>query len=289
MVRLSSVQQQYAQRLSSLLAEYAAELAGIRREQCFTALGTAVSDQEAAVESEAVALRAQGLNPDVLNELMERCESLRQELRSYDGLDVAIAASEVRSKRMLDEMRIHRMTLTDNRKAFLSSLSLNDLEIKILPLCAPYEDIVSDYQAVTGIGNFAERIYDNGDGSGLLHSFISQRPFSPLPAATENKYRALDELKALHQDIRQGAPGAGESLHGSFRNRLRSLSDQHMDALQCWYPDDGIHIRYRAPGARWKILPLPLQDKRGRACCSSFYLMAPIHFCWINLRMTWTV
>lgn len=263
MARLSSVQQQYDQRLSTLLAEYAAELAGIRREQSFTALGTAVSVQEATVESEAVALRAQGLNPDVLNDLMARCELLRHELRSYDGLDSAIAASEERSKQLLDEMRIHRMTLTDNRKAFLSSLSLNALEIKILPLCAPHEDIVSGYQAVTGISNFADRIYDNGDGSGLLHNFIRLRPFSPLPAATENKYRALDELKALHQDIRQEAPGAGESLHGAFRNRLRSLNDQQIDALQCWYPDDGIHIRYRAPGGQMEDISSASPGQKG--------------------------
>lgn len=247
MGRLSSVKQQYDQQLIAILSECAATLNKIRSEQVFTALGTAVSDQEAAVESEAVALREQGLNPDILNTLMARCETLRNDLRSYDGLDGVITASEARSKQLLDDMRTHRMTLTSNRKDFLSSLSLNGLEIKILPLCAPHEDIVSGYQAVTGIGNFSERIYDNGDGSGLLHNFVSQRPFSPQPAATENKYRALDELKELHQNIRQGVPGAGEGLHGTFRNRLRSLNDQQMDALQCWYPDDGIHIRYRTP------------------------------------------
>lgn len=248
MARLSSVQQQYDQQLCSLLSECAAALDSIRREPAFTALGTAVSDQEAVVESEATALREQGLNPDVLNDLMARIESLQHELRNYDGLDGAIAASVTRSELLITQMREHRMTLTDNRKAFISSLSLSSLEIKILPLCAPHDDIVSGYQAVTGINNFAERIYDNGEGSGLLHDFISQRPFSPLPAATENKYSALDELKALHQDIRLEAAGAGAALHGTFRNRLRSLTDQQMDALQCWYPDDGIHIRYQTPG-----------------------------------------
>lgn len=248
MARLSSVQQQYDQHLCSLLSECAAALDSIRREQAFTALGTAVSDQEAAVESEAIALREQGLNPDVLNDLMARIESLQHELRNYDGLDGAIAASVTRSELLMTQMREHRMTLTNNRKAFISSLSLSALEIKILPLCAPHDDIVSGYQAVTGINNFAERIYDSGEGSGLLHDFISQRPFSPLPAATENKYSALDELKALHHDIRLEASGAGAALHGTFRNRLRSLTDQQMDALQCWYPDDGIHIRYQTPG-----------------------------------------
>ena len=263
MARLSSVQQHYDQRLNALLAECAAELTGIRQEQAFTALGAAVSSQEAAVEAEADALRAQGLNPDVLNELMARCEALQHELRNYDGLDGMITGSQARSELLLSDMRAHRMTLTHNRKAFLSSLSLTDLDIKILPLCAPHEEIVSGYQTVTGISNFAERIYDHSDGNGLLHAFVSQRPFSPQPAATEQKYRALDELKALHQEIRQNNSGAGSSLHGTFRNRLRGLNDQQMDALQCWYPDDGIHIRYRAPGGQMEDISSASPGQKG--------------------------
>ncbi|SXG94291.1 ligand-gated ion channel [Klebsiella pneumoniae] len=130
MARLSSVQQYYDQRFDALLAERAAELSGIGQEQSFMALGIAVSEQEAAVEAEAVALRAQGLNPDVLNELMTCCESLQ----NYDCLDGMITASLVRSEWLPADMRAHRMTLTYNRKAFLSSLTLSDLEIKILPL-----------------------------------------------------------------------------------------------------------------------------------------------------------
>jgi hypothetical protein len=252
------------------------------------ALEEVVRNQEETVQREAIALREQGLNPNVLDELMTRCESLKSELRNYADLDGTIAASAAKSAELLAEMRNHRMVLTEKRKAFLSSLSLSALEIKILPLCAPYEDTVSGYQAVTGIGNFAERIYDNGDGSGLLHGFISLRPYSPMPAATESKYLELDKLKALHLAINREEPGAGAELHGAFRNRLKGLNEAQLDALQCWYPDDGIHIRYQTPGEEWKTFPLPHQDKKGRACCSSCCRMAPIHFCWINQKTTWT-
>ncbi|WP_407195411.1 hypothetical protein [Citrobacter farmeri] len=160
---------------------------------------------------------------------MARCESLRNELRNYDGLDGMVTASLARSELLLAEMRAHRMTLTDNRKAFLSSLSLSDLEIKILPLCAPHEEVVSGYQAVTGISNFSERIYDHSDGTGLLQAFVSLRPFSPQPAATEQKYQTLEELKVLHQEILQDSSGAGASLHGTFRNRLKGLNDTQME------------------------------------------------------------
>ncbi|MED9858334.1 hypothetical protein RCN63_11555 [Escherichia coli] len=169
MTHLSSVQQNYGQRLHALLSECATELSTIRADNLFVTLGETVRDQEVNVEHGAVALRAQELNPDVLDELMTRCESLKNELKNYDGLDGMIASSVARAEQLLDEMRTHRMALTENRKAFLSSLSLRDLDIKILPLCAPHEDILADYQAVTGISSFAERIYDHDNKSGLLH------------------------------------------------------------------------------------------------------------------------
>ena len=59
---------------------------------------------------------------------MARCESLKNELRNYDGLDGAISLPLLHGlEQLLAEMRAHRMALTDNRKAFLSSLSLSAL------------------------------------------------------------------------------------------------------------------------------------------------------------------
>lgn len=263
MTRLLDVQQQYEQRLDTLLSDYAAEFSAIRHESSLLALVEAVRNQEETVQREAIVLREQGLNPDVLDELMTRCESLKSELRNYADLDEVIAASVSRSEQLLADMRAHRMELTENRKAFLSSLSLSDLEIKILPLCAPHGDILAGYQAVTGISNFAERIYDNDDRSGLLSRFISLRPFSPLPAETERKYVLLNELKALHVAIRAEETGAGAELHGTFRNRLKTLNEAQLDALQCWYPDDGIHIRYRSPGGQMEDISSASPGQKG--------------------------
>ena len=82
------------------------------------------------------------------------------------------------------------MALTDNRKAFLSSLSLSALEIKILPLCAPYEDVISGYQTVTGISNFAERIYDNSDGADYWATLsVNVRSARCLPQQRKNTGR----------------------------------------------------------------------------------------------------
>ncbi|STT62325.1 Uncharacterised protein [Raoultella ornithinolytica] len=103
MTRLLDVQQKYDQRLDTLLSGYAAELRTIKQEPPFLALEEAVRNQEETVQREAMVLREQGLNPDVLDELMTRSESLKSELRNYADLDGTIAASAARSKGLLAE------------------------------------------------------------------------------------------------------------------------------------------------------------------------------------------
>nr|WP_286140658.1 hypothetical protein [Escherichia sp. ESNIH1] len=245
---LSSLQQSFDRDASSLLAMSVDALNELKAGPLLSALSAAVEAARDNVGREAAALRLQGLNPDTLNELMERCQRYRSDLRKYEGLEEAIAVSQERIRILLSKMRTHRMALTEKRREFLASLHLQDLDIKILPLCAPPEIVLSDYQNVTGITNFADRIYDGEAQSGLLHPFISNRPFNPAPAVTEAKYAQLDEIRALHQAIKRDEANAGRELHGAFRNRLKSLQDEAMDTLMCWYPDDGIHIRYRAPG-----------------------------------------
>ncbi|HCQ2433234.1 TPA: hypothetical protein OHN82_004980, partial [Escherichia coli] len=77
------------------------------------------------------------------------------------------------------------------------------------------------------------------------------------------KYALLDELKALHFAIRSEDTGVGGGLHGTFRNRLKALNDGQLDALQCWYPDDGIHIRYRTPGGQMEDISSASPGQKG--------------------------
>lgn len=260
---LSSLQQRFDHEAGNLLTISAGALEEFRTGPLFSALSAAVEVERGNAESEAIALRSQGLNPDTLDELMERCERYRNELKEFDGLDEAVAASEARIERLLTNMREHRLALTEKRREFLASLHLQDLEIKILPLSAPPEIVLMDYQRVTGITNFAERIYDGEAQSGLLHSFISSLTFNPLPAVTETKYARLNELKMLHQAIKRDEPDVGQGLHGTFKNRLKSLQDEALDALMCWYPDDGIYIKYRAPGGSMEDITSASPGQKG--------------------------
>lgn len=260
---LSTLQQSFDRDAGNLLAASTCALDELRAGPLFSALRVAADTERDNVDREATALRAQGLNPDTLNDLMERCERYRSDMKEYEGLEDAVAASQERVRLLRSEMRAHRMVLTEKRREFLASLHLQDLEIKILPLCAPPEDVLTDYQNVTGITNFADRIYDDESRSGLLHSFISNRPYNPAHAVTEAKYTQLDEIRELHEALKRDDPEAGRELHGAFRNRLKGLQDETLDTLMCWYPDDGIHIRYRAPGGSMEDITSASPGQKG--------------------------
>lgn len=260
---LTVAQQGFDDAVADLLKKSTSSLNAIRSGEHFLALEQAVVDEKANVTREAESLRTQGLNPDTLDELMQRCERIRNELKEYEDLDVAVSASELRISVLLGEMLEHRMALTERRREFLSSLTLPDLEIKILPLCAPPETTVEEYQTLTGITSFGDRIYDGEEQSGLLHAFISNRPYSPLPAAAEAKYALLDALKNLHQAIKYDEKDAGQDLHGTFRNRIKSLPDETLDSLRCWYPEDGIYIRYRSPGGQMEDIASASPGQKG--------------------------
>ncbi|MER5005480.1 anti-phage protein Ppl [Atlantibacter hermannii] len=261
--RLLSLQQRFARDAGNLLTISTSALEELKAGPLLSVLSAAVETERDNVARESASLRSQGLNPNTLNELMERCERYRNELKNYEGLEEAITASEARTQILLGEMRAHRMALTKKRREFLASLQLQDLEIKILPLCAPPECVLRDYQSITGITNFADRIYDGEAQSGLLHPFISNRPFNPAPAVTEAKYAQLDVIKTLHQSIKHNETDAGQALHGAFRNRLKILQDETLDALMCWYPDDGIHIRYCTPGGTMEDITTASPGQKG--------------------------
>ncbi|MEN4691285.1 anti-phage protein Ppl [Pantoea agglomerans] len=260
---LSLAQLNFERELSALLSKSSTALTDIGESSSLSAIRAAAQIQRENVIREAELLRAQGLNPDTLNELIERCDRLRRELKEYDGLEEIITASEQRIRLLTGQMREHRIMLTEKRREFIASLQLQDLDIKILPLCAPHENVLTGYQNITGITNFSDRIYDAEDQSGLLHSFISNQPFNPIPSATEEKYILLDALKSLHLAIKNDDPAAGQELHGTFRNRLRTLQDETLDSLMSWYPDDGIFIRYRAPDGRMEDITSASPGQKG--------------------------
>ncbi|EKO3839027.1 AAA family ATPase [Vibrio harveyi] len=240
------IQAQTNQRIRSAFENAKQQYTSILKSSRLVELAELIDAERENVAQEASSLREQGLDPDKLDGLVDQQTVLVGELKEYADLDAKIAQAQQEIARILTEMKEHRKKLSDRRKEFIASLNLDGLEIKILPLNAPPKSIVESYQEVTGINSFSERIYDQEARSGFLKQFIEHQTFSPMADVIEQKYTYLEELKEYHLQIAEDTLPESVNIHGSYRRRITNLSSESLDNLMCWFPDDGIHIRYKA-------------------------------------------
>ncbi len=216
--------------------------------QYLTELKSSIDTSKQEVETEAERLREQGLNPDELDGLVELKTKIVADLLVYQDLDTKIATSNAEINRIYNEMLEHRKDLSIQRKSFIDSLDLEDLEIKILPLNSTDQQVISSYQSATGISSFNDRIYDTEARTGILKAFIEHPTFAPQQTVIDRKYQYLHELKNLHIEIFNNDLTNASNIHGALKTRIGSLSEESMDNLLCWFPDDGIKIRYKTVG-----------------------------------------
>jgi energy-coupling factor transporter ATP-binding protein EcfA2 len=213
--------------------------------QYLTELKSSIDTSKQEVETEAEKLREQGLNPDELDGLVELKTKIVADLLAYQDLDTKITTSNAEINRIYNEMLEHRKELSIQRKSFIDSLDLEDLEIKILPLNSTFKQVISSYQSATGISSFNDRIYDTEARTGILKAFIEHPTFAPQQTVIDRKYQYLHELKNLHIEVFNNDLTNASDIHGALKTKIGSLSEESMDNLLCWFPDDGIQIRYK--------------------------------------------
>lgn len=261
--QLQSAQASLCVSISDIVTEHRARLDQLKVNAEYMTLAESVDTEKENVLKEAEQLRAQGLNPDTLDDLVERDERVSTALREYADLDGLVSASSTRIEQLMELLQVHRRELTARRREFIATLNLKDLDVKILPLSAPPEAVVTSYQSTTGINNFGDRIYDTEQRSGLLAGLINLNTIDQRPAVTEQKYALLQTLKNLHTDIKEGVEGSAQDIHGAFSRRLGQLTDDNLDSIMCWFPDDGIYIRYRAHSGNLEDISLASPGQKG--------------------------
>jgi len=244
--QVNEVRQKTSEQMKSLIdsarEQYNCILSGDNVSELKSLIQAAKDD----VVREASILREQGLEPETLDELVEQKKNIELELRDFSNLDSQISESEQQIQSTLIEIKNHRKLLTTNRKSFIDSLNLDGLEIKILPLNAPSKLVTKSYQEASGISAFSDRIYDDNSKTGFLKDFIEFPTFDPREELIEQKYTRLEKIRGLHIDIVKDTLTEDIDIHGAYRNRIDELSDEALDNLMCWFPDDGIRIRYEA-------------------------------------------
>jgi len=244
--QFDTIKEQVKEQVVTAIETARQNLEQLKADQYVTTLHANILVARQQVDAEAERLREEGLDPETLDSLVVQKNLVTTNLQAYQDLDTKIIASESEVSRLAGEMLEHRKDLTLQRNNFISSLELDGLQIKILPLNAKQEQVISGYQNATDISSFTDRIYDSGTSTGLLKTFIEHPTFSPRQVDIDKKYQYLDELKVLHTEMSRNNLTNADHIHGSLRTKISSLSDESIDKLFCWFPDDGIQICYRA-------------------------------------------
>jgi ABC-type lipoprotein export system ATPase subunit len=246
-LHLNEFKQEAIEKINSTLDTLLGQMVELSLTGLYKDLLDKVSNAETKAKEEYSALEQQDLEPDELDNLIATEVDLTKQLEAFAGIDEQIIKGEEKLAEMESELVEHRKLLSSNRIAFIKSLKLDELlRVKVLPLNSQVEEVVSSYQTTLGLTAFADKIYDTDTGTGFLKDFIERQTFSPTQQAIDAKYEALKQVKKNHFAVHSDNLSEEVDINGAFRNKLKQLTEEHLDALACWFPEDGIEIRYKA-------------------------------------------
>lgn len=226
------------------------ELSKLEEAPCYVALKATISDQRSDVAESHAMLEGKNVNPETAAQLFTDSESLQSQLEQYSDLDSKTLTAATERDDLHRAMVEHRKQLTVARQAFIKTLKLDGLSVKVLPMGANAEQVVNSYQVATNIAKFDDHIYDPDVSDSLLKKFLDQKVHDPRPQVVDEKYQKLHTVKNLHSSICSGDVSVGSQLHGRFKSKISQMSGESLDALMCWFPDDGVDIRYKIDGVQ---------------------------------------
>ncbi|MCD6677413.1 anti-phage protein Ppl [Vibrio cholerae] len=246
-LHLNEFKQEAIEKINSALDTMWGQIVDLSLTGLYKDLLEKVSNAETRAKEEYSALEQQDLEPDELDNLIATEAGLTIQLEAFVGIDEEITKCEEELADIESELVAHRKLLSSNRIAFIESLELDELlRVKVLPLNAQVNEVVSSYQSALGITAFSDKIYDPDTGTGFLKDFIERQTFSPIQQVIDAKYEALKQVKNNHFAVHADNLSEEVDINGAFRNKLKQLTEEHLDALACWFPEDGIEIRFKA-------------------------------------------
>lgn len=214
----------------------------IKLEKFYAELESNVSQLTSEMSYVLEQLKDAEISPDELTQLLKRKEELNSQLSNEESINYNRAEVEKQREKAFQQLIEHRLELSNKRKKFIDGLGLNDLDIKILPFACQPDELISGYQGASGIDKFNIHILDMERPIGLLHELNAIERFNPNN--TEKRLLELKKLKDFHRSFKSGNGNIGYNIHGSLSKKVEQLSDEQVDNLECWFPEDGIEIRF---------------------------------------------
>lgn len=242
LLSVSEVQKTLITNISEQTKQAEESLIVIKQQDYFMQLEASIAVITEKMKQTLEALQDAEIGPDKLDLLLNSKEELTREVAKEEALrekrDVIADKRDI----ALSNLIKHRSELTKQRKAFIENLELTDLHIKVLPLASNSDELISSYQTATGIDRFSSHILDKDRQTGLLHLIDELERFNPQ--MEEQRFNEVMKLKQFHKECKINPNCASYDIHRALKTRISQLSDEQLDNFDCWFPDDGIDIKF---------------------------------------------
>jgi hypothetical protein len=240
----------FAKSLNSLIGSYRAKIDGLIERSPYTNNSISLEENSIAIQKCVESLNEKGASPERLIELVKQRADLSEKIRKLTSSPELLCNVIMLLNLKYQELVDSRKDLTNRRQQFIDSLSVENLKIQVLPLGEPEDDLISGYQKAVGFESFSEHIFDVDSKKGLLGNLVNVEKRKPNAAL--DVYIELDRLKDFHTDSADSMKAKG--LHASFAKKLNDLTNDRLRALNTWFPEDGIFIKFKRDDESWSNL-----------------------------------
>lgn len=201
------------------------------------------NDIKAIYEQIQSTLQQAGVNNDNdYAELVNKKEKLLIKLSKVDEITKEITKLEDEKSELYRLILDRRKEITKRREDFVERVLSNNkyVRIKIIPF-GDKEDISSSFRSMLGKDRGFDQILGNDEEEGLIAKKINL------------SNTILEGVEAVKQDIK--AIYINEQVEGydkRFCNVVQSLSEDVLDKVDTWFPEDSLEISYSQNNGRFK-------------------------------------
>lgn len=243
-LKASKVHKSFLGDVHELIIKYDSMMNALYTDEYYKVIIKNIDDTRIELNEKIAELASVDITPDELSYLLAEEQKLSGKLVAKHNLELDIVNTKKSKDVAFTKLVEHRKLLTTKRKEFIESLDLSELKVRVLPLSSNADVITSSYQKFSGIEKFSQNIYDIENPNTLLHKLNSINPFTPTSEVL--RYEEIEKIKKYHEDTALGnANDDFGYIHGSLKNRIEDMLNEQLDHLRCWFPEDGLDIRFR--------------------------------------------
>lgn len=230
--------------IEGLIKHYQEKILELSNRPFYLSLTTAITDITHQLNTKVSALASEQITPDALSSLLINEQELQKKLENKQLLENRVIDLSQKKEEAYQDIINHRKQLTLLRNHFINSLNLDDLRIRVLALSCEADSLITGYQKKSHIERHVLSILDTSNQNSLLYPLFNINKF--LPNNELLKYAEIERLKKFHEDHANNIGNNDfEGLHGSLKNRIRDMSIEDIDNFMCWFPEDGLDIKFK--------------------------------------------